>query len=95
MIQSGGDTAPPPAVEIGEAVVVEPGGTPEVRNGMAPEVGAQPAAGIMGDVELIPPMVVKRGQDGQIVEVTPGTPELIPPLVVEGPDGEGSTGNFD
>ena len=62
---------------------------------MAPAIDAEPAAGIMGNVELIPPMVVKRGADGRIVEVTPSDVELITPLVVEPPEGGGPAAGFD
>jgi transcriptional regulator with XRE-family HTH domain len=95
LIQSGGDSPPTPVVEIGDAIVVERGSDAEIRSGMAPRAGAEPAAGVMGDVELIPPMVIKRGADGQIIEVTPSDVELIPPLVVEPPAGGGPADSFD
>ena len=95
MIQSGGDSVPPGTVDIGDAIVVERGGPAEVRTSMAPGPAAEPAAGVMGDVELIPPMVVKRGPDGSIVEVTQSEAELIPPLVVEPPEGSAPGDSFD
>jgi len=95
LIQSGDEAQPVPDVDIGDAIVVERGGEAEVREGMAPGPEVAPAAGVMGEVELIPPMVVKRGQDGQIIEVTPSEVELIPPLVVEPPAGEGPSESFD
>lgn len=90
------DSAPPePEVQIGDAIVVERGSDPEIRTGMSTEVDGVPAVGVMGDAELIPPMVIRRGQDGQIVQVTPSEVELIPPLVVEPPPGEGPADSFD
>ena len=95
MIQSGGETPPPATVEIGEAVVQERGGEVETRTSMEAGTSVEPAAGVMGEVELIPPMVVKRGQDGQIVEVTPSEAQLIPPLVIESPEADTSVDGFD
>lgn len=95
MIQAGGDSAPPGGVDIGDAIVVERGGEAEVRTGMAPGTAADPAAGVMGEVELIPPMIVKRGQDGTIVEVTPSEAQLIPPLVIEAPPTDATGDGFD